>query len=69
MRIEAIEFCPEHSKHNMYLLNKIINTVFYLNFYLIFYISYFVFFCLFVFCLFAISWAAPTAYESSQARG
>ena len=27
------------------------------------------FVCLFVFCLFAISWAVPTAYGGSQARG
>ena len=27
------------------------------------------FVCLFVFCLFAISWAAPAAYGGSQARG
>ena len=27
------------------------------------------FFCLFCFCLFVISWAAPAAYGGSQARG
>ena len=32
------------------------------------FLGFFVLFC-FVFCLFAISWAAPTAYGGSQARG
>jgi len=30
---------------------------------------FFFFVCLFVFVFFAISWAAPTAYGGSQARG
>ena len=30
---------------------------------------YFILFYYFIFCLFAISWAAPTAYGGSQARG
>ena len=32
-------------------------------------LMYFLFFWFFFFCLFAISWAAPAAYGSSQARG
>ena len=32
-------------------------------------IIYFILFLFFIFCLFAISWAAPVAYGGSQARG
>ena len=32
-------------------------------------IIFFALFCCFLFCLFAVSWAAPMAYGGSQARG